>query len=91
MLKHRGPALVLSALFVVAVYGVSLSSHEPMQDKKISSPNQSAPQQIPPETPEERIADYTEVLAWFTAILALVSAMQIAFLIKADNTKSLKV
>jgi hypothetical protein len=86
MLKNRGPALALGTLFVVAVYGVSLSSHEPIHDKKISSPSQGASQIIPPESPEDRVADYTEALAWFTGLLALVSATQIAFLIRADKT-----
>jgi hypothetical protein len=86
MLKNRGHALALVALFAVAVYGVPLSSHEPIHDKKISSSDQTAPQKIPPESPEDRVADYTEVLAWFTAILALVSSAQIAFLFRADKT-----
>jgi hypothetical protein len=86
MLKNRDPAFALVALFVVSVYGVSLSSREPPYDKEISRPDQNAPQIIPPESPEDRIADYTAALALFTAVLMLVSSAQIYFLCRADKT-----
>jgi len=86
MLKNRGAALALAASFAVAFYGIRLSSKQPPYRQAVNRSNQTAPQQIRPETPEERVADYTEVLAWFTGLLALVSATQIAFLIKADKT-----
>jgi len=37
-------------------------------------------------SPDERLADYTEALAGFTALLAIVSALQAWLLIRADNT-----
>lgn len=38
------------------------------------------------ETPDERIADWTEALALITLLLATISVVQIAFLIRADKT-----
>lgn len=86
MLKNSAAACVLVVLFAVALYGIWLSSKQPPYRQAVTRSDQPASQQIRPETPEERIADYTEVLAWFTGLLALVSATQIAFLIKADKT-----
>jgi hypothetical protein len=38
-----------------------------------------------PESADERIAEYTEWLAFFTAALVVVSTVQIGFLIRADK------
>ena len=43
-------------------------------------------QAVRPESADERIADYTEWLAFFTAALVVVSTVQIGFLIRADKT-----
>ncbi len=86
MLKNRGPAFALAGLFAVAVYGVSFSSQKPPDHQTVTRPDQNTSQRITPESADEKIAFYTEVLAVFTGILALVSTVQIAFLIKADET-----
>lgn len=39
-----------------------------------------------PETPDDRIADWTEILGIFTGLLVVVSGLQIYFLIRADRT-----
>jgi hypothetical protein len=86
MLKNRGAAFALVALFVIAGYGVWLSSYEAPQHQTINSFNQGPAKSVAPEPTDEKIAIYTEVLAWFTGVLALISLVQIAFLFRADNT-----
>jgi hypothetical protein len=86
MLKTPGAGLALAMLFAVAGYGVHISSHQSPHNKAINCSSPRATQQIRQETPEERTADYTEVLAWFTGLLALVSAGTIVLLWRADKT-----
>ena len=86
MLKNCWPALVLATLFVLAIYGVSLSSQHQPHHQTINCSDQNAHQPVRPESADEKIAFYTEVLAVFTGILALVSSVQICFLYLADKT-----
>jgi len=85
MLTNRGPALALAALFVIAVYGVSLSSR-PHQNSNTIAKGNDPPHITPPESAEERIADYTWWLSCFTLALVVISTFQISFLIRADKT-----
>jgi hypothetical protein len=86
MLRSRGPVFALAALIALASYGLWLSTHQPPNQETSSSSEQRARQSIAPQSPEETIALYTEVLAWFTAVLAIVSAVQGIFLYRADKT-----
>jgi hypothetical protein len=90
MLKNRGPALALGTLFVVAVYGVSLSWLPQQDTHTIDKGNNSAhncPSRVTvPESAEKRIADYTFWLSAFTLALVVVSAFQYFFLLRADKT-----
>jgi hypothetical protein len=61
MLKRSGPALALAALFVLYVYGVSLSSQQLPHYQTVKRHGQTAAKKIPPESPEDRIADYTTI------------------------------
>ena len=47
---------------------------------------EKARQAIPPQSSDERLADYTELLAWFTGVLAVVSIFQGFLLLRADKT-----
>jgi hypothetical protein len=47
---------------------------------------QNASKYIQPISADDRIADYTALLAWFTGVLALVSFMQGFFLYRSDKT-----
>jgi hypothetical protein len=89
MLKNRGAAFALAALFALASYGMWLSLHQSPNQQTASHSEQRTRQNITPQTPEERIAFYTEVLAWFTGVLAVVSAVQGVFLYSADKTARL--
>jgi ABC-type Fe3+ transport system permease subunit len=86
MLRNRGAACALAALIALASYGLWLSTHQSPNQETASHSEQRARQDIGPQSPDERIAFYTEVLAWFTGILAIVSAVQGFFLYRADRT-----
>jgi hypothetical protein len=85
MLKNSGSVLALATLLVLAVYGVSISSQQNPHNQTVNRPDQNATQSVKPESADEKIAFYTEVLAVFTGILALVSSVQICFLYRADK------
>ena len=60
-----------------------------VQPKREANPEHAgnkAENRSPPISAEDRIADYTEYLAAFTFLLAVVSSVQIWFLIRADKT-----
>jgi hypothetical protein len=86
MLKRTGPALALAALVLIAGYGAWLSGHKTPNNQTSSHRSEGDGHQVTQQTAEERIALYTEVLAWFTGVLAVVSAIQGFFLYRADNT-----
>jgi hypothetical protein len=52
------------------------------------SAGQSPKAKVKPPSPDERIADYTLWLERFTGALAIVSSIQIIFLVRADMTAS---
>lgn len=77
------PAIPLAVLILLAMIGFSFSKHPPQH----THPNQSSSasqNDIDPRTPEQRLADYTLWLERFTGLLAVVSAVQIGFLLRAD-------
>jgi hypothetical protein len=86
MLKNRVAAIPLAALLALSVFGVWYSSVDHPRKKTDNHANQGTERRVPPESPDETIALYTEVLAWFTGLLALVSSAQITFLFRADKT-----
>jgi hypothetical protein len=89
MLKDRCGAALGLALFVgLAGFGIwtEISSKHNQESKTPYRADEEAGSYVDPRTSEERIADYTLWLERFTALLALVSAVQIAFLIRADRT-----
>jgi hypothetical protein len=90
MLKNRGAALALAALFVLGVYGVWLSPLPPPNQHTIEKNSYSAKNSsayvAAPELAEDRIADYTWWLSAFTLALVVISVSQIFFLTRADKT-----
>jgi hypothetical protein len=78
-------ALVVSGIVV----GERLSIPAPYQ-KTLNSGGKSTKEETsniaPPETADDRIAQYTLLLAIFTGALVVVSAVQINFLIRSDKT-----
>jgi hypothetical protein len=86
MLKRRGPALTLVALFVLAVYGVSVSPRpyriSPPIKKTTNYTTTNSPTYITtPDASNERLANYTWWLSFFTLCLVV---GQIVFLTRAD-------
>jgi hypothetical protein len=89
MLKEqRGAALGLALFAGLAAFGIwtEISSQHSPASQTPRRGDENAKTEIRPQSPDETIALYTEVLAWFTGILAFVSALQITFLIRADRT-----
>lgn len=96
MLKDRGAALTLVALFWLCFYGVASSSPSPPENKPAIEPgNRSTENAAAKERPTESFWErttsdpldlYTALLAVFTGALVIVSACQIYFLIRADKT-----
>ncbi len=88
--RKWGPALfvgVCCIAFPVAMWWVvNHSSHPPLQSEAIERADQSLQGKSKPVSADERIADYTAVLAWLIGVLAVVSALQIYFLNRADKT-----
>jgi len=75
----------LVAGFLVAMFSLSLVSGSPPQTQTYEEPEHSAQSVKVPISADERLADYTEALAIFTALLAAVSTLQIWLLMRADN------
>lgn len=75
--------MLLAALIAIATYGFMLPPSP--QSAAVQSAAKPPTKVETPETADDRVADYTEALAWFTGLLALVSATQIFFLIRADS------
>jgi hypothetical protein len=92
MLKSRGAAWALIALIAVVAAGALYSSIG-LGNRRYGE----APSHLSPPAAHETIADvsaedvayYTKVLAWFTAVLAIVSAAQGVLLFRADKTARL--
>jgi hypothetical protein len=84
--------IALFAFAVCAWTGILFDSQPPLQpphnSQTVSQPTDCAAQECPPisskEVNDARLADYTEMLAWFTGVLAVVALIQIFFLIRAD-------
>jgi hypothetical protein len=89
MLKHQqkiAPILSFVLLVTVLSWQVQVASIQQDNAHLGNRPGQSAIKKTSPKTTDERIAHYTELLAWFTAVLALVSFGQGWFLYRADKT-----
>jgi hypothetical protein len=65
---------------------VERSAHPPSQAEAVERADQPAKGVGKPVSADERIADYTLVFAWFTGVLAVVSAFQLYFLNRTDRT-----
>ena len=75
--------IVLGFLLATAIWAiVSVLAQE------TSNPNEKT-KQVEVRKPDEIIAEYTELLAWFTGVLAVVSTIQGIFLYRADKTARL--
>lgn len=89
MLEGRRGAAVGLALFLgIGAFGIwseISSQHNPASQAPHRAGEHAKPK-IQPQSSDEKVALYTEVLAWFTGVLAFVSAIQIAFLYRADQT-----
>lgn len=80
------PAFALAALIALGAFlvGEQIGSSQPHpQQQTPKNASSSTQTKIPPD---ERIAEYTELLAWFTGLLAVVAAIEIGFLIVAAKT-----
>jgi hypothetical protein len=95
MLEGRRGAAIGLALFLglgaFAVWSEISSQKPPIQQRAYVYEPDHGPQNRPasvtsPQTAEDRIADYTWWLGAFTLLLAVVSSVQIFFLIRADKT-----
>lgn len=85
--KYRiGSALFVLVLVFVAAFGAysGLTIKEYSQ-KANSETAKSAPQESVQDISAETVAYYTKVLAWFTGVLAIVSAVQFFFIYRADK------
>lgn len=85
---RRGTALGLALFLGLGTFGIwsEISSQHHPTSQAPHRASDSAKPYIDPRSSEERIADYTLWLERFTGLLALVSAVQIFFLIRADRT-----
>lgn len=93
LIKFRIPEIVLGVLFAVAIFAMGM-----LFQSSLPSPNQQAaqggnhsaenrpPKIAGPDSPDERIANYTWWLSAFTLALVAVSGFQIFFLTRADKT-----
>lgn len=97
MLKLRIPEIVLGALLAIAIFAMGMlfvsSLPSPQQQTTESSNNStqnstqnSAAHVAGPNSPDERIANYTWWLSAFTLALVVVSCFQGFFLIRSDKT-----
>ena len=86
--KAWGALAIAGFVLLLAFYGWQLwiVAVQPEHHAHPRHANSSAQQVVRPKPADERIADYTEVLAIVTALLAVVSAIQIWFLLRADQT-----
>jgi hypothetical protein len=78
--------LAFSLLVSLVSWQVWMASVHELHRQPASRADQSDVGEVKPKTAEERIALYTEVLAWFTGLLAVVSSGQGYFLYRADKT-----
>lgn len=89
MTSDRFLAIISAALLALlaGLYGWQIrSSTNDNNNKNQHRPSHQTLEKATPETPDERIADWTEYLGIFTALLVSISAIQIFFLIRADKT-----
>jgi hypothetical protein len=83
-------AVALLALFVgFYSWQVWIAAIQPEQDRHAHGSYRHAEEVIRSELPDERIADWTKVLAVFTGLLVGVSIFQGFYLIRADKTARL--
>jgi hypothetical protein len=91
----RGVLAVASFTLLVGFYGWQqwIISVQPKREANPQHTSNRSGEIVRPESAEERTADYTEALARYTgalvavtALLAIVSCVQIWFLIRADKT-----
>src|SRR5271167_2472829 len=80
-------AVVLFALLAVFYsWQIWIIPVQPEHRAYHRGPQSGTHEVVAPETSDERIADYTEALAAFTALLVIISGCQIWFLTRADKT-----
>ena len=91
--KFRIPEILLGAMLAVAIFAMGMtfqSSLPPPNQEAAQTSNPSAEHSSTkitgPNSPDERIANYTWWLSAFTLALVVVSAFQGFFLIRADKT-----
>jgi hypothetical protein len=75
----------LAATFLVVVFLLPSALPQPPQEQAYYQTHNAAQDVVAPVSADERLADYTEALAIFTALLAIVSALQVWLLVRADN------
>jgi hypothetical protein len=88
MLRNRGAALALAALCALAGYGAWVSPQQPPYHQTAGNRAENRRYEIRSQAPDERIAFYTEVLAWFTGVLAVVSAVVQGFWLPRGGSTS---
>lgn len=74
-----------ATVLLIATVG-QISPHQ--QRATIERADRRAVEQRLSESADDRVADYTEILAWFTGVLAVVSVFQAYFIIRADRTSA---
>src|SRR5438105_6678090 len=93
MLRNRGLCIGLATLLTLAAYVAWFTYAWPpktptQQQVNIHDPCKETDEKAVERCTNYRLAVYTGWLAVFTALLAVVGSVQIAFLIRADKTAS---
>jgi hypothetical protein len=83
-----GVSLGLALFAGLGAFGIwtEISSQHSPHNQTDRRASNHADAEIDPRKPDERIADYTLWLERFTGLLALITTVQIGFLIRADRT-----
>ena len=76
----------LAFVFLVAMWGLPiLAPRDHNYQDTYYEPEQSAERISTPISTDERLADYTEALAWWTAFLAIVAAAELGYLVRQER------
>lgn len=86
LVKNKGAAAAFVGLVSLVLIAMVFSYYNPINDYQYHKPTDSPKNESIQDTPAEVIAYYTNVLAWFTGLLAVVSIGQGYALYRSDRT-----